>query len=31
MSKRSILIQEKLYCGIDVSAKGLTVATLDLK
>jgi transposase len=26
MSKRSILIQEVLYCGIDVSAKSLTVA-----
>ena len=26
MSKRSIQIQETLYCGIDVSAKSLTVA-----
>ena len=26
MSKRSIQIQETLYCGIDVSAKNLTVA-----
>ncbi len=27
MSKRSILVQEILYCGIDVSARSLTVAT----
>jgi hypothetical protein len=27
MSKRSIQIQETMYCGIDVSAKSLTVAT----
>ncbi len=27
MSKRSIQIQETLYCGIGVSAKSLTVAT----
>jgi hypothetical protein len=26
MSKRSILVQETIYCGIDVSAKSLTVA-----
>jgi hypothetical protein len=26
MSKRSIQIQETLYCGIDVSAKSLTMA-----
>ncbi|HET6217079.1 MAG TPA: transposase, partial [Acidobacteriaceae bacterium] len=26
MSKRSIRVQETMYCGIDVSAKGLTVA-----
>jgi transposase len=26
MSKRSIQIQETMYCGIDVSAKSLTVA-----
>ena len=26
MSKRSIQIQEALYCGIDVSAKSLAVA-----
>jgi hypothetical protein len=26
MSKRSIQIQETLYCGIDVSAKSLTLA-----
>src|SRR5258708_2760892 len=26
MSKRSVLIQEILYCGIDVSARSLTVA-----
>ena len=26
MSKRSIQIQKKLYCGIDVSSKSLTVA-----
>jgi len=27
MSKRSIQVQETMYCGIDVSAKNLTVAT----
>lgn len=26
MSKRSIQVQETMYCGIDVSAKSLTVA-----
>ena len=26
MSKRSIQLQETMYCGIDVSAKSLTVA-----
>jgi hypothetical protein len=26
MSKRSLQVQETMYCGIDVSAKSLTVA-----
>jgi transposase len=31
MSKRSILVQETMYCGIDVSAKNLTVAIQHLR